>query len=74
MNQLQAVALNEGLRCKKRLWREAGREQLESFPLAPWASRRRSDLLELLDRLSPTIAELSQVIEEKRRNVPRRSD
>jgi len=24
MNQLQAVALNEGLRCKKRLWREAG--------------------------------------------------
>ena len=25
MNQLQAVALNEGLRCKKRLWREAGR-------------------------------------------------
>src|SRR6266478_4612843 len=30
MNQLQAVALNEGLRCKKRLWREAGREQLEA--------------------------------------------
>src|ERR1019366_2044041 len=36
MNQLQAVALNEGLRCKKRLWRDAGREQLESFALAPW--------------------------------------
>jgi transposase len=35
MNQLQAVALNEGLRCKKRLWREAEREQLEAFPLAP---------------------------------------
>ena len=34
MNQLQAVALNEGLRCKKRLWRDAGREQLESFALA----------------------------------------
>ena len=29
MNQLQAVALNEGLRCKKRLWRETGRKQLE---------------------------------------------
>ena len=28
MNQLQAVALNEGPRCKKRLWRDAGREQL----------------------------------------------
>src|SRR5450432_2683850 len=35
MNQLQAVALNEGLRCKKRLWREAGREQLEAFRLPP---------------------------------------
>ena len=33
MNQLQAVALNEGLRCKKRLWLEAGREQLEAFRL-----------------------------------------
>jgi transposase len=63
MNQLQAVALNEGLRCKKRLWREAGRKQLESFRLAPWASRRRKDLLELLDRLNPTIAELSAAIE-----------
>jgi len=63
MNQLQAVALNEGLGCKKRLWRAGGREQLESFRLAPWASRRRHDLLELLDRLNPTIAELSQAIE-----------
>ena len=63
MNQLQAVALNEGLRSKKRLWREHGREQLESFRLAPWASRRRQDLLELLNRLNPTIAELSQAIE-----------
>ena len=34
MNQLQAVALNEGLRCKKKLWREHGREQLESFSLS----------------------------------------
>ena len=33
--------------------------------LAPWASRRRRDLLELLDRLSPTIAELTQAIEQE---------
>ena len=70
MNQLQAVALNEGLRCKKRLWRDAGREQLESFPLAPWASRRRRDLLELLDRLTPTIAELTQAIEQEVEKCP----
>jgi transposase len=70
MNQLQAVALNEGLRCKKRLWREAGREQLKSFRLAPWASRRRHDLLELLDRLSPTITDLTQTIEQEAEKCP----
>jgi transposase len=70
MNQLQAVALNEGLRCKKRLWRDAGREQLESFRLAPWASRRRRDLLELLDRLAPTIAELTAAIEQEIKRCP----
>src|ERR1022692_4653219 len=65
MNQLQAVALNEGLRCKKKLWREHGREQLESFRLAPWASRRREDLLQLLDGLNPTIAELTEAIDQE---------
>jgi len=70
MNPLQAVALNEGLRCKKGLWREHGREQLESIRLAPWASRRRRDLLELLDRLNPTIAELSQAIEQEAEKLP----
>ena len=70
MNQLQAVALNEGVRSKKRLWRDAGREQLELFKLAPWASRRRRDLLELLDRLTPTIAELTQAIEQEMEKCP----
>jgi transposase len=69
MNQLQAVALNEGLRCKKRLWRSR-RPQLESLPLAPWAQRRRHDLLELLDRLNPTIAELSQSVEREVEKCP----
>src|SRR6476469_3831302 len=69
MNQLQAVALNEGLRCKKRLWRTE-RPRLESFQLAPWASRGRRDLLELLDRLNPTIAELSQAVEQEVEKCP----
>jgi transposase len=59
MNQLQAVAMNEGIRRKKALWSKSGRAQLESFLLAPWSSRRRQDLLELLDRLNPTIDQLS---------------
>jgi transposase len=44
MNQLHVVALNEGLRRKKALWRPAGRNQLESLKLAPWASRRRQEV------------------------------
>ena len=59
-----------GLRCKKRLWREAGRQQLEGFRLALWASRRRQDLLELLDRLNPTIAELTKAIEREVEKCP----
>ena len=70
MNQLQAVALNEGLRCKKKLWREHGREQLEAFRLAPWASRRREDLLQLLDEINPTIAKLTLAIELEAEKCP----
>ena len=43
MNQLQALELNEGQRWKHRLWSAEGRVQLEKFPLAPWASRRRRE-------------------------------
>jgi len=32
---------------------------LEKLPLAFWASRRRQELLELLDRMNPTIEELT---------------
>jgi len=55
MNQLHVVALNEGLRRKKALWRPAGRNELESLILAPWASRRRQDWLDVLDQLTPKI-------------------
>src|SRR2546429_6065364 len=40
MNQLQALALNEGLRCKKRLWRGHGRRQPESVRPGPSGSPR----------------------------------
>jgi transposase len=74
MNQLQALAMNEGQRRKKKLWSEAGRAQLKELPLAPWASRRRQDLLELLDRMNPTIEALTTAVEreaEKRPEVQR---
>jgi len=67
MNQLQALAMNEGQRRKKKLWSEQGRAQLEKLPLATWASRRRQDLLELLDRMNPTIEELTAAVEQEAR-------
>ena len=70
MNQLQAVALNEGLRYKKRLWRETGRRQLECLSLARWSSRRRQDLLELLDRTNPVITDLTAAIEQEADKYP----
>src|SRR5690242_435672 len=65
MNQLHVVALNEGLRRKKALWRPAGRAELEAIMLAPWATRRRQDLLDLLDQLTPKIQQLTQALEEE---------
>jgi transposase len=70
MNQLHVVALNEGLRRKKALWRPAGRKELEAIALAPWASRRRQDLLELLDQLAPKIQELTRALEEEVQKRP----
>ena len=40
-NQLHAVAMGQGLCRKKKLWTTRGRQELESLPLDPWASRRR---------------------------------
>jgi len=70
MNQLQALAMNEGRRWKTKLWSEQGRLELGKLVLAPWASRRRQELLELLDRLNPRIEELTAAAEEKPGNDP----
>jgi transposase len=70
MNQLQALAMNEGQRRRKKLWSEPGRAQLEKLPLATWASRRRHDLLELLDRMNPTIEALTTAVEQEAKKRP----
>jgi len=70
MNQLQALAMNEGRRLKSKLWSKQGRTELEKLALAPWASRRRNELLELLDRLNPSIEELTTAIEKEARKRP----
>jgi transposase len=70
MNQLQALAMNENKCRKKKLWGERGRAEFEKLPLAPWASRRRKELLELLDRMNPSIEELTAAVEQEARKRP----
>jgi len=70
MNQLQALAMNENRCRKKKLWSERGRAELEMLSLLPWASRRRQDLLVLLDRLNPTIQELTAAVEQEAKKRP----
>jgi transposase len=70
MNQLHAIAMNEGVRRKRGLWTEKGRAQLESLRLPPWTTRRRQELLELLDRFDPSIDQLSQAIEQEAERWP----
>ena len=70
MNQLQALAMNEGKQWKSKLWSERGRAELEKLALAPWASRRRKELLELLDRMDPNIEELTTAAQQEAKKRP----
>jgi transposase len=70
MNQLHALAMNEGYRWMKKLFSEPGRAQFEKLALGPWASRRRQELLGLLDSMNPTIEELTAAVERDARKRP----
>ena len=62
-NQLQHLALNQGVRRQHRLWSRAGRQVLEQLALPPWTARRRQELLGLLDGLEQSLAELDRAVE-----------
>lgn len=64
-NQLHALALSQGLCRKKKLFNKKGRVELVSLGLHPWASRRRAELLKLLEQLEPPIAELDRAVSEE---------
>jgi transposase len=63
-NGLQHLAMNQGLLKKHKLWSKAGQQALRELPLAPWASRRREDLLKLKSELDEKISLLDQAAEE----------
>jgi transposase len=70
-NGLQAIALSYGLRRRRRLWSQAGQEELQKIPLREGMGRRREDLLRLVRQLSAWVKELDARIEEE---VTRRED
>jgi transposase len=65
LNQLQSVAMGEGIQRRGGLRGKQGRKRLELLPLACWATRRRHDLLSLLDRLNESIEELSAAVQQE---------
>ncbi len=69
-NQLQAVALNEGMQRGRRLWSQAGREQLLGLDLLPWTGLRRDDLLEVLEQLDERIAPLDHAVRQQAEQDP----
>ncbi len=64
------VGHERGLSLEEKAVQRTRRALLEKLSLAPWASRRRQELLELLDRMNPTIEELTAAVEREARKRP----
>jgi len=63
-NELQHLAMNQGVQKKRRLWSEAGQKLLRELPLQPWASRRREDLLKVMALLDAQILSLDMAVKQ----------
>ena len=61
-NELQHLALNQGLQWKRKLWTAEGRVKLETLPLERWTAQRRHDLLRLLAMVEGQIELLNQAV------------
>jgi len=63
-NELQHLAMNQGITKKRKLWSKAGEKVLRELPLRPWSSRRREDLFRIREMLDAQIAPLDQAVAE----------
>jgi transposase len=63
-NELQHLAMNQGVTKAGKLWSKAGQKVLSELPLKPWASRRRQDLFKIREMLDGQIALLDQAVVE----------
>lgn len=59
-NQLQALALSQGMQKKRKLWTQAGRAEMEKLELLPYAAERRGQLLRTLDELEQEVGRLDE--------------
>src|SRR5260370_24779788 len=58
MNQLQALAMNEGRRWESKLWREQGRAGVGKAGVAACARSRRHEVVVAVDAVDPRASEL----------------
>ena len=63
-NELQHLAMNQGITRKGKLWSKAGEQVLRELPLAPWASQRRKDLFRVREMLNEQIDVLDRAVVE----------
>jgi transposase len=64
-NQLQALALSQGMQKKRKLWTQAGRAEFEKLRLMTYAAERRQRLLRSLDGMDAEIGELTRRVEQE---------
>jgi len=69
-NQLQAMALNEGLRLKRKLWSQEGQRQLALLPLPPFQARWREELLARLEELDGQVKASDKLVEREAAQRP----
>ncbi len=63
-NELQHLAMNQGVTKKRKLWSKTGEKVLRELPLKPWASQRRKDLFRIREMLNAQIDVLDQAVVE----------
>lgn len=69
-NQLQHIAMNQGVQRKYKLWTEAGLKMLRELELEAWTRLRRDTLLEMLEELEQKIRPLEQAVEREATDRP----
>jgi transposase len=62
-NNLQHLALNQGMQRKGKLWSQTGQKMLKQLPLEGWTAIRRQDSLALLQQLDKQIEQLDEAAE-----------